>query len=89
MKGLLEAEGFRTVTAADGTAARLLSRTDPPDLISRDILMPGESGFETCALLQSDPKTAGTPVIFLSALDDVKSKVNPKGNAVQVKSHEQ
>jgi sigma-B regulation protein RsbU (phosphoserine phosphatase) len=75
MKGLLEAEGFRTISAADGPEARLLSRTAAPDLILLDILMPGESGFETCALLKSDPKTAGIPVIFLSALDDVKSKV--------------
>jgi sigma-B regulation protein RsbU (phosphoserine phosphatase) len=75
MKGLLEAEGFRTIAAADGHAARLLSRTALPDLILLDVVMPDESGFETCALLKSDPKTAGIPVIFLSALDDVKSKV--------------
>jgi sigma-B regulation protein RsbU (phosphoserine phosphatase) len=75
MKGLLEAEGFRTIAAVDGREARRLSRAESPDLILLDILMPGESGFETCALLKSDPKTAGIPVIFLSALDDVQSKV--------------
>ncbi len=75
MKGLLEAEGFRTIAAVDGRQARLLSRNESPDLILLDVLMPDESGFETCALLKSDPKTAGIPVIFLSALDDVKSKV--------------
>ena len=37
--------------------------------------MPGESGFETCAQLKSDPATADIPIIFLSSLDDVKSKV--------------
>jgi sigma-B regulation protein RsbU (phosphoserine phosphatase) len=38
-------------------------------------MMPGESGFETCAQLKSDPLTANIPIIFLSSLDDVKSKV--------------
>jgi sigma-B regulation protein RsbU (phosphoserine phosphatase) len=72
---VLTAEGFRTLTAADGRTARELSRTHQPDLILLDVLMPGESGFETCAQLKSDPVTADIPIIFLSSLDDVKSKV--------------
>ena len=73
--GILEAEGFRTLTASDGAAARELSRSQQPDLILLDVLMPGETGFETCARLKSEPATAGIPIIFLSSLDDVKSKV--------------
>jgi sigma-B regulation protein RsbU (phosphoserine phosphatase) len=75
LESVLAAEGFRTLTAADGPAARDLSRREEPDLILLDVMMPGETGFETCAKLKSDPKTAGIPIIFLSALDDVKSKV--------------
>ena len=67
--------GFRTLTAADGPTARGLSRARQPDLILLDVMMPGETGFETCAQLKSDPVTADIPIIFLSALDDVKSKV--------------
>src|ERR1017187_11030217 len=52
-----------------------LRRTEQPDLILLDVVMPGETGFETCARLKSDPATADIPIIFLSALDDVKSKV--------------
>ena len=72
---VLEAEGFRTLTAGDGPTARELSRARQPDLILLDVLMPGETGFETCSRLKSDPVTADIPIIFLSALDDVKSKV--------------
>ncbi len=72
---VLEAEGFRTLTACDGGRARELTRGHQPDLILLDVLMPGESGFETCAQLKSDPATADIPIIFLSSLDDVKSKV--------------
>ena len=75
VKRFLEAEGFRTLTASDGPTARSLSRARLPDLILLDVMMPGETGFETCAQLKSDPVTADIPVIFLSALDDVKSKV--------------
>jgi sigma-B regulation protein RsbU (phosphoserine phosphatase) len=75
VKSILEAEGFCTLTAGDGPSARQLSRTRQPDLILLDVLMPGETGFETCAQLKSDPLTADIPIIFLSSLDDVKSKV--------------
>jgi sigma-B regulation protein RsbU (phosphoserine phosphatase) len=75
LQNVLDAEGFRTISASDGAAGRELSRTAHPDLILLDVMMPGETGFETCAKLKSDPKTADIPVIFLSALDDVKSKV--------------
>jgi phosphoserine phosphatase RsbU/P len=75
LQSVLDAEGFRTLTAADGAAARELARVRNPDLILLDVVMPGESGFETCAKLKSDPKTADIPIIFLSAQDDVKSKV--------------
>lgn len=75
IQSVLDAEGFRTITAPDGATARELSRKQPPDLILLDVVMPGESGFETCAKLKSDPKTADIPIIFLSAQNDVKSKV--------------
>ncbi len=75
VRSILEAEGFRTLTACDGPTARALSRAQQPDLILLDVMMPGETGFETCARLKSDPATADIPIIFLSALDDVKSKV--------------
>jgi phosphoserine phosphatase RsbU/P len=75
LQSVLDAEGFRTLTAPDGATARQLSRAQIPDLILLDVVMPGESGFETCAKLKSDPKTADIPIIFLSAQDDLKSKV--------------
>jgi sigma-B regulation protein RsbU (phosphoserine phosphatase) len=76
LQSVLDAEGFRTMTASDGPSAREICRAEAPDLILLDVVMPGESGFETCAGLKSDPETADIPVIFLSALDDVRSKVH-------------
>jgi sigma-B regulation protein RsbU (phosphoserine phosphatase) len=75
LRGILAPEGFRVLSAEDGPSARKLLSSQPADLILLDVMMPGESGFETCARLKSDPSTADIPVIFLSALDDVKNKV--------------
>jgi len=75
VRSVLEAEGFRTLTADNGSDARQIARGGQPDLILLDVLMPGETGFETCAHLKSDHATADIPIIFLSSLDDVKSKV--------------
>jgi sigma-B regulation protein RsbU (phosphoserine phosphatase) len=75
LQAILAPEGFRILKAKDGPSAREVLAHERPDLILLDVMMPGESGFETCARLKSDPATADIPVIFLSALDDVKSKV--------------
>jgi phosphoserine phosphatase RsbU/P len=75
LEQVLRSEGFRTCSAGDGAAGLAIGRAERPDLILLDVVMPGESGYETCAKLKSDPLTADIPVIFLSALDDVKSKV--------------
>lgn len=72
---VLRAEGFRTLSAGNGVTAVALSRANRPDLILLDVMMPDEDGFETCAKLKSDPRTADIPIIFVSALDDVESKV--------------
>ena len=75
LERLLSVEGFHTLTAGDGPTARALSRAQRPDLILLDVMMPGESGFETCALLKADPSTVDIPVIFLSALDSSEDRI--------------
>jgi CheY-like chemotaxis protein len=75
LEQVLGPEGFQTCAAGNGALGFAVSRSEQPDLILLDVMMPGEHGFETCAKLKSDPLTADIPVIFLSTLDDVKSKV--------------
>lgn len=75
LEAVLQSEGFETCSADNGLDGLAMCRAERPDLILLDVMMPGDSGFETCAKLKSDPMTADIPVIFLSALDDVKNKV--------------
>ena len=75
LENILQSAGFRTCNAGNGSAALAVTRSERPDLILLDVMMPGESGFDVCATLKSDPQTADIPIVFVSALDDVKSKV--------------
>jgi sigma-B regulation protein RsbU (phosphoserine phosphatase) len=76
VESVLAAEGFRTLMASDGASAAALCHAEKPDLILLDVIMPGESGFETCARLKSNAATADIPIIFLSSADDLKSKIS-------------
>ncbi|MBV9921097.1 MAG: GAF domain-containing protein, partial [Pseudonocardia sp.] len=52
---------------ADGPAALAAARSDPPDLVITDVMMPGLDGFALLAALRADRATAAVPVIVLSA----------------------
>jgi len=58
-----------------GAQALELIEKRTPDLILLDIIMPKMNGYEVCSALKEKPETNNIPVIFLSALDDIDSKV--------------
>ena len=58
---------WEAVVAASGEEALTLARSERPDLILLDVMMPGLDGLATLARLREDPTTAGIPVIFLTA----------------------
>jgi two-component system alkaline phosphatase synthesis response regulator PhoP len=60
-------EGYEVVTALDGEQALAKVKTEEPDLIVLDIMMPKLDGYETCKILKCDPETRHIPVILLSA----------------------
>lgn len=71
----LEDFGYRVATSQDGADALVTAKETRPDLILLDIRMPRMDGFETCARLQADETLRDTPVIFMSALNEVPDKV--------------
>ena len=60
-------EGYEVITALDGEQALEKARSEKPDLIVLDIMMPKLDGYETCKILKGDPATRDIPVILLSA----------------------
>ncbi|HEY7727706.1 MAG TPA: response regulator [Candidatus Eisenbacteria bacterium] len=60
-------EGYEVVTALDGEQALEKVKSERPDLIVLDIMMPKLDGYEVCKTIKGNPDTAHIPVILLSA----------------------
>ena len=71
----LKLEQYEVVIASDGQQALELARSEKPDLIILDVMMPIKNGFEVCAELRRTPETAALPVIILSGLGQVQEKI--------------
>lgn len=74
LKFNLEKSGYLTREAKDGLAA-VLSAKERPDLILLDLMLPEMDGLEVCRALKSDVKTAGIPVIMLTAKNEEIDKI--------------
>jgi CheY-like chemotaxis protein len=71
----LENAGFRVLEAANGEEALASVRTEHPDLILLDIMMPGISGWEVTSALLADRSTDQIPIIFISARTEVADRL--------------
>ena len=65
---------YKLSVALDGAAALRSVEKNAPDLVLLDIVMPGLDGYEVCRRLRAQESTRELPIMFLSALEDVKDK---------------
>lgn len=63
----LQRAGYEVVTAFDGREALEKVKSENPDLVVLDVMMPYMDGFEVLKNLKADPTTAEIPVIMLTA----------------------
>ncbi len=75
LKALLGREGVGIVYAMNGTEALEKVKSEHPDLILLDVMMPDMDGFEVAGRLKVEPEQAEIPIIFLTALNDSASVV--------------
>ncbi len=75
MEARLQAEYFDVRTARNGREALEVAFNERVDLVLLDVMMPDMSGFEVCAALKADPRTAHVPVIMLTSLDQPQDRV--------------
>jgi len=64
----LTQKGFEVVLANDGDEAISKAKTEKPELVLLDMVLPKKSGFEVLRALKGDPETATIPVFILSNL---------------------
>lgn len=65
LSACVESDGFTALRAADGRQALDLWRSDQPDLLCLDIMMPGVDGYEVCRRVRAGDREI--PILFLSA----------------------
>ena len=70
----LEAEGMEVIEAQDGTVGVELARSERPDVILLDVMMPGMDGWEVLQALQADEGTSEIPIVFLTARAELRDR---------------
>ncbi len=68
----LEKDGFRVISASDGSEALTVARREKPDLIILDLMLPDIDGWEVCRTLRRE---TGTPIIMLTARSDESDQI--------------
>ena len=71
----LRTAGFTVVTAENGSSALAKARSERPDLILLDIMLPEMNGLEICKTLKREPATASIPIIMLTAKSEEVDRV--------------
>ena len=64
---ILELANYKVIAAADGKEGVVAIKSENPDLIICDIMMPELDGYEVLYMLSKDEKTQAIPFIFLTA----------------------
>jgi DNA-binding response OmpR family regulator len=72
-RDILEKEGYQMISALDGELGLRLAKSQKPDLILLDLILPRKDGFEVLKELKEDETTKGIPVIVLTNLEDIES----------------
>ncbi len=75
LTSILTANSYNIRPSSNGKLALRSIESKLPDLILLDIIMPDMNGFEVCKKLKENPRAKNIPIIFISALDDIKNKV--------------
>ena len=69
---ILKQEGYEMISALDGETGLRLAKSEKPDLILLDLILPKMPGFDVLKKLKEDNETKDIPVIVLTNLEDIK-----------------
>ncbi|NLY42600.1 MAG: response regulator [Clostridiaceae bacterium] len=72
---ILKDAGYEVICASGGEEGLLKVRSEKPDLVLLDVVMPGLNGFEVCSILRDDESNNLMPIIMLTAKDKEEDKL--------------
>jgi DNA-binding response OmpR family regulator len=71
----LEADGMEVIEAADGNAGLAMARSEQPDVIFLDVMMPGDlDGWQVAEQLFDDAEVGEIPLVFLTAKAELRDR---------------
>lgn len=74
-KQSLEMAGFGAIVENHSSKAMDVASSEIPDLFILDLMMPEPDGFQLCRMIRADPKLKHIPIIIITALNDMDSKL--------------
>lgn len=74
----LKMEGFEVATARDGQEAVAKAKSEKPDIVLLDIMMPGVDGFQVLETLRKLTETQKTPILLVTALIQETMRIKGK-----------
>jgi two-component system phosphate regulon response regulator PhoB len=78
-KQTLEMAGFEAIVENQSSKAMDVANIEKPDLFILDLMMPAPDGFQLCRMLRANANFARTPVIIITALTDLDSRLVAMG----------
>jgi two-component system, OmpR family, alkaline phosphatase synthesis response regulator PhoP len=75
IRAYLEKAGYSVATAYDGETALHIIRSDRPDLVVLDLMLPDRDGWDITRIVRSDPALAATPIVMLTARVEGEDRV--------------
>jgi len=75
LKRALEMDDFNVIDAQDGVEALEKVRSEIPDLVLLDLMLPKINGFEVCQRLKQEEATSSIPIIMLTAKGETSDKI--------------
>ncbi len=75
MQQICSAAGYVVLTAKSGKDAVAMAKSEQPDAVLLDVVMPEMNGFQACRAITSDPKTQNIAVILVSSKGEKTDKV--------------
>lgn len=76
---ILAARGYKVVSAANGSEALGLLKSNEIDLVLLDVVMPKVTGFQVCQEMKSNPATRLTPVVLMTGLTSEEDRIRGMG----------